>query len=233
MKKFAKVFLISLGILILLILAAAIILPVVYKGHIVQYAKTEANKSLNASLDFDNNISLSLFKNFPDFSLEVNKLIIINKVPFEGDTLVNIGSFSTTLDLMSVIRGDKIKIKSIILDRPYIHLKVLTDGTSNWDIAIKSKDTLKKEGKDTTSNFKMALQKYIINDGKIIYDDKSYNFYLELDSFNHSGQGDFSSEVFDLITHSTVGAMTVGYGGVNYIEKVKTKNAFDLRYYYP
>ena len=223
MKKFIKRFFIYLGILILLLIAAAIILPVVYKDKIVQYAKTQANKSLNAKLDFDNDISLSLFKHFPDFSLGVNKIIIINKAPFEGDTLVNIGGFSTTLDLMSVIRGDKIKIKSITLDKPYIHLKVLPDGTSNWDIAIKSKETLKKQGEDTTSNFKMALQKYAINDGKIIYDDKSYNFYLELDSFNHTGQGDFTSDDFDLNTHSTAGAMTVGYGGINYIDKVKTK----------
>ncbi len=223
MKKFLKRFFIILGSLILLLIAAGIILPIVYKGRIVQYAKTEANKKLNAKLDFDNDISLSLFKHFPDFSLGVNKIIIINKAPFDGDTLVNIDGFSTTLDLMSVINGGKIKIKSITLDKPYIHLKVMADGTSNWDIAIKSKDTLKKQGQDTTSSFKMALQKYTINDGKIIYDDKSYNFYLELDSFNHTGEGDFTSDVFDLNTHSTAGAMTVGYGGVNYIEKVKTK----------
>src|SRR6185437_7853800 len=223
MKKFVKRFFIILGSLILLLVAAAIILPIIYKDRIVQYAKAQANKSLNARIDFDNDISLSLFKHFPDFSLGVNKIIIINKAPFDGDTLVDIGAFNTTLDLMSVIKGGKIKIKSIILDKPYIHLNVLADGTSNWDIAIKSKDTLKKEGQDTTSNFRMALQGYSINDGKIIYDDKSRNFYLELDSFNHTGKGDFTADDFDLNTHSTAGAMTVGYGGINYIDKVKTK----------
>ena len=176
MKKVIKRIFLILGILLFVVIAAGILLPIIYKDKIVSYAKTEANKMLNAKLDFDNDISLSLFKHFPDFSLGINHIRIINKAPFEGDTLVDIGSFSTTLDLMSVINGGKIVIKTISLEKPYINLQVLADGSSNWDIAIKSKDTLKKEGKDTTSKFKMSLQKYSISDGKIVYDDKANTF---------------------------------------------------------
>jgi hypothetical protein len=222
MNKIIKTVLLVLGILVVLVIGAAIILPIIYKSKIVEYAKSEANKRMNAKLDFDNNISLSLFKSFPDFSLGVDHIRIINKAPFEGDTLVDIAGFKTTLDLMSVLRGGKIEVKSITLDKPYINLRVMEDGTSNWDIAIKNKDTLKKEGKDTTSNFKMSLKKYAINQGKIIYDDKSNGFYLRLDSLNHTGTGDFTADVFDLNTHSTAKAMTVGYGGINYLYNVKT-----------
>jgi hypothetical protein len=223
MKKFFKGFFLSLGILIVVLIAAGIILPIIYKDKIVAFAKAEANKRVNAKLDFDNNISLSLFKNFPDFSLGIDHIRIINKAPFEGDTLVDIASFQTTLDLISVIKGGKIEIKSITMDHPYINLRVLEDGRSNWDIAIKSKDSLKKEGQDTTSKFKLGLQKYSINRGTIVYDDKSNGFYLKLDSLNHNGKGDFTSDIFDLTTHSTAREMTVGYGGINYLYKIRTK----------
>src|SRR5437763_1664881 len=134
MRKFTKRFFLILGILLLLIISAAIIIPIIYKDKIVAYAKSEANKRLNAKLDFDNNISLSLFRHFPDFSLGVNQICIINKAPFDGDTLVDIPGFSATLDIMSIIRGEKIKVKSITLDHPFINLQVLADGRANWEI---------------------------------------------------------------------------------------------------
>ena len=51
-------------ILIVLLLAAVIVLPIVYKTKIVEYVKAEANRNLNAHLDFNPDISLSLFKTF-------------------------------------------------------------------------------------------------------------------------------------------------------------------------
>src|SRR5438477_10642898 len=113
MKIVKRVFAI-LGILILVLLIAAVLLPIIFKGKIVEYAKTEANKHINARLDFDNNISLSLFRSFPDFSIGINKIVIINNKPFEGDTLISIPEFHATLDIMSVIKGEKIGVKTLV-----------------------------------------------------------------------------------------------------------------------
>src|SRR6476469_7672818 len=110
--KILKRILAVLGIIILLLLIAAVLLPIMFKGKIVAYAKTEANKHINARLDFDNDISLSLFRSFPDFSIGVNKILIINNKPFDGDTLVSIPEFHATLDIKSVIKGEKIAIKT-------------------------------------------------------------------------------------------------------------------------
>ena len=222
MKKFFKRFLIGFGIFIVLLLAAAIILPIIYKDKILNFAKSEVNKQINAKVDFSNDISVTIFSSFPDFTLGVKDVKVINKAPFDGDTLVNIGELKTTIDIMSVIKGGKMTIKSFTLDKPYIHLMVNHDGVANWDITIKNKDSVAKTGADTTSNFKMALKHYGISNGTIIYDDKQMGMYTRMNNLNHNGSGDFTADIFDLDTKTTIDELTFRFGGVDYLHKVKT-----------
>ncbi|MGZ5304331.1 MAG: hypothetical protein ACXWDO_09485, partial [Bacteroidia bacterium] len=73
-----------------------------------------------------------------------------------------------------------------------------------------------------TSNFRMGLKNYELADATIVYDDKTMPFYMKMDSMNHTGNGDFTEEVFDLVTKTTAEKLTVAYGGVNYLTDVKT-----------
>src|SRR4030042_3623408 len=87
-----KIF-IGVGTLVLLIFAALIVVPVVYKPQLVQLVKKEANKELNATLNFES-IGLNCFENFPNVSLKIKHLTLINRSPFEGDTLISISTRS-------------------------------------------------------------------------------------------------------------------------------------------
>jgi hypothetical protein len=223
MKKIFKVTLSIIGILLLIIIAAAVILPLAYKGKIVEYAKSEANTKINAKLDFDNDISLSLFNSFPDFSIGIKGLRIINNSPFEGDTLVSMQDFKATLDIMSVLKGEKIQVRNIVMNTPRINLHVLKDGRSNWDIALPNKDTLAKQGKDTASKFKMGLKHYEINHAHIVYNDQQGNMYAMLDDMTHTGSGDFTKDVFGLDTKTTIERTTYDFGGVRYLSVVRSR----------
>ena len=64
--------------LIVLILAAVVILPVVYKGKIVQLVKDETNKNLNAIVNFGE-FDITIIRSFPDFSLSINDLSVAGK----------------------------------------------------------------------------------------------------------------------------------------------------------
>jgi hypothetical protein len=44
---------------------------------------------------------LSLFKNFPNANVTLEKLVIINKAPFEGDTLISLGELNLKCQLKS------------------------------------------------------------------------------------------------------------------------------------
>ena len=68
---------------------------------------------------------------------------------------------SLTLDIMSVIGGGQIDVKSVQLNSPRIHLIVLKDGKANWDIA--KEDSSKTEASSEPSKFKVALRSYSIS----------------------------------------------------------------------
>jgi hypothetical protein len=133
---------------------------------------------------------------------------------------------AATVDIMSVINGDKIKIKKISLDEPYIHAIVLKDGKANWDITKPSIDTTKAAAQP--SQFKLALNKLTISNAKIIYEDASMGVNTVLYNFNHELSGDFTQDNFVLKTLTNIEQTTVSYGGVKYLNKVKTMLKADL-----
>src|SRR5688572_9736567 len=121
------------GIVILIILVLAIALPFVFKDKIIAKVKNEANKSLNAKVDFGE-YDVSIFRSFPNFNLTLNNLYLAGIDSFKNDTLINTKQLEVDLDLMSVIKGEKYQVNKIFLDQPRIHAKVLKSGKANWDI---------------------------------------------------------------------------------------------------
>ncbi len=65
------------------------------------------NKNVNAQARYED-VGLSLFRSFPDFSLRLKGLEVMGKDEFDRLRLAGIKNFDVTLDLMSVI-NDKDK----------------------------------------------------------------------------------------------------------------------------
>jgi hypothetical protein len=81
--KIVKKTLIGLGCLIGLLLIAAIVLPIAFKGKIKEIVDKELSKTVNADVIFDvNNFNLSVFRNFPNVTVEVKELGVFNRAPF-------------------------------------------------------------------------------------------------------------------------------------------------------
>lgn len=220
-----KKILIGIGAFIVLILAAAFILPIVYKGKIETMVKEEINKSINAKVDFAG-FDLTIFSSFPHLSIELNNLSVVNQAPFAGDTLAGMKQLSLTIDIMSVIGGGQIDIKSVQLDEPRIHLIVLKDGKANWDIT--KEDSTATAGSSESSKFNVALRSYRINHGMISYEDASMDFNMLLNDLNHTGKGDFTQDLFEFKTQTEIAQADVWYGGVKYLHQAKAALKADL-----
>ncbi len=222
MKKFFLI----LGSIVVLLLLAMILIPYFYKDDILDLMKKEANKNLEAKVSFSNDIGLSLFQNFPNVTLTVKDIKVVNKKPFKGDTLAQVKQFRSTIDLMSLIRGDQMKIRGLHLDKPRLNVKVLPDGTANYNIMKTDTSAGKAEKQKTTDtgggSFKLALKAYSVKKADLIYDDQSMGFYLNAKGFNHEGSGDFTTNIFNLDTKTTIEKLTLGYGGINYLDRVET-----------
>jgi hypothetical protein len=220
MKKLFKWIAIILGILLIILISV----PFLFKDKIIAMVKTEANKNLNAKFDFAN-LDLSLIRNFPNLSIQIEKLSIVNYAPFSGDTLIYAGSLGLTVDIMSVIKGTQIEIKKVSIDDPVMNFLVNRKGLVNWDIA---KPSNAPEKASEPSSFKARLQKYSMSNGIIVYDDQTMPFKLRLEGVNHTGSGDFTQDLFTLSTKTEVKKADLIYGGVPYISKAKAEILADL-----
>jgi len=225
MKTFFKI----LGVLIVLLIVLALILPFIFKGKITDLAKEEINKSVNATVDFSS-INLSLIKSFPNFSLGIDDLTVVGKDKFESDTLAEISEIGVTLNLMSVISGSNYEIKKIKIINPNIHIKVLEDGSANYDIAPEGDDIEEEipEEESSESGFVLTLKNVSIIDGNLIYDDASLGMLLSLLGLNHNLSGDFTMDNTTLKTNTTIEELNVNYDGVEYMKNVKTSYKADI-----
>ena len=88
-KSLAKRILKWSGLTFLVLLVVIIIAPFLFKDKLIQLVKEEANKSLNAKVDFGD-FDLTLFSSFPDFRFKIQNVSVINVEPFAGDTLAYI-----------------------------------------------------------------------------------------------------------------------------------------------
>jgi uncharacterized protein involved in outer membrane biogenesis len=209
--------LIIIGIIFAALLAAAFILPIIFKDDIKAAIDKELAKSINADVIYEaDNFSLTLFKNFPNITAEVRDLGVVNREPFAGQILFAAENVQVEVNLMDVLFGDQLRLKGITLVRPIINVNVLADGRANYDITFPSTDTVTTE---ESGDFSFGIDHWEIVGGDIKYDDKSIPMLLELKGLNHTGSGDFTQSAFDLKTKTTADTLNVAYDGVEYLSK--------------
>ncbi len=216
------------GITFLVLLILVIAAPFLFKDKLIQLAKDEANKNLNAKVDFGE-FDLSLISSFPDFRFKIQKVSVINVEPFLGDTLAYIKELSFDLNIKSVISGDKYQVNSIILDSPVINATVLADGRASYDITKPSTDTTAAGPADTSkTKFALQLKSLQIKHANIAYTDNKGNMSAVLKDLNYSMSGDFTQDVFVLSNLLEIAETSYNMSGVGYLTKVKTRFKADL-----
>ena len=219
--KIMKKVLIGFGIIIILVLAAAVIVPVLFKDDIKAAIDKEVASSVNADVIFDvDDFGLTLFKNFPNATAVISKLGVFNRAPFEGVPLFVVERLEVEVNLKDLLFGDELRLKGITLVRPQVNIRVLPDGKANWDIAYPSADTVAEE-ETGDGAFSFGIDHWEIVDGDLTYDDQSIPFAMKLAGLNHTGNGDFNEKEFDLRTKTTSDSLSVTFDGATYISNKK------------
>ena len=222
-KKILKV----VGIIFIVLIAAAIAIPYFFKGKIMSIVKTELNKQLIADVDFKD-VDISLIRHFPRLAVAIEDLQVINRAPFAGDTLLSVKKIDLALNQMSVIKGGKMDIYNVAVIAPRIHAIVHKNGEANWNIM--KPDTAQTTATDTSSAaFAMDLQQYKIEDAMISYEDEEGGMGLLIEDLDHTGKGDFTQDLFTLQTNTEAAAITFHYGLIPYLLRTHTKMEADVQ----
>ncbi|WP_310380585.1 AsmA-like C-terminal region-containing protein [Flavobacterium sp.] len=214
LKKILKI----AGIVMVLLAIALFAVPYFFKDEINAKITQVINEKVNAKVSFSE-ADLSLFKNFPNATITLDKLVIINKAPFEGDTLVSIGELNLKMSLKELFKSkdQTMEIQGITSRNGFINILFNKDGIGNYDIALKDKNP-----NDNTKSNPLALkiQDYKLENFKFNYFDESSQIKMVIDSLNHKGTGDFTNSILDLDTKSTAN-VSLEMDKVNYMKNVK------------
>ncbi|MEQ5792517.1 AsmA family protein [Muricauda sp. NFXS6] len=189
------------GITLLVLLAIIIALPLFLQGKIEEIIKTKVNNSINATLDFED-VDLSLLKSFPYANVGLTNLSLVNKAPFEGDTLFASSEIELSMSIKELFKSadEPIVIKTLNIDGALLHIKADTEGNANYDIAKESETTTSAASEESSSNFTLNMDSYAITNSEIIYEDMASGMVLDISEMNHSGTGDLSLEKSELKT---------------------------------
>ena len=214
-----KKFLIGLLVFFVVLIGALFAVPYLFKDQITARIKKAANENLTATLDFKD-ADLSVFRHFPQLSVGLEELDITGTGAFEGVKLVQCERLDVTVDLWSAIFGDQIDIKGLFFKRPDIRVYVLADGRANYDIAKPEPDVTKPSA--TEEGSAIRLERYGIEDGKVLYDDRALDLRAELLGLEHEGSGEFTADIYDLVMKTAVQKASFDYGGTSYLVNSRT-----------
>ncbi|OYQ37468.1 AsmA family protein [Flavobacterium cyanobacteriorum] len=216
-KKILKWTGITLLVIIILLLAA----PFLFKSKIEEMVLKAVNEQVDAKVNFED-VSLSLFKSFPQANVTVEKLSIINKAPFEGDTLVYLGELNLKMSVKELFKGDgeAMSVESLTTKNGVINILFNKNGLGNFDIAIKDKE--EQPGGEPSKPFALNMQNYEIENLRFRYYDERSRMQMVIDSLNHSGKGNFAQSRLDLDTHTTA-RLTLDMDKTNYMRNIALK----------
>ena len=217
MKKILKI----VGIVLLVLILLVILTPILFKGQIEKAVKNSINNSVNATVEWED-LDLSLFSSFPDAELKLKNLSVINKAPFEGDTLATSEELALSLGIPQLFKGGPYSINELALNRAYVNIKVDSLGNANYDIAKETTADTTAQASNGGSALSLDIQHYEINNSRINYLDESTKTFLRITDFNHYGNGDFTADKTNLETN-TEAIVSFEFDSINYLNKNSLK----------
>jgi hypothetical protein len=216
LKKILKI----VGIVLLLIVLALFSIPFLFKDQIKAKITDAINEKVDAKISFEE-ADLSLFRSFPQANVSIEKLLIINKAPFEGDTLIALGQINLKMSVKELFKGkdEPMNIEAISTENGLINIIFNKDGIGNFDIALKDE----KESDDGKSSpLALKIKEYKVTNLRFKYFDEKSKVKMIIDSLNHSGTGDFANSKLDLVTTSDA-KVSLYMDKANYMDRLSLK----------
>ena len=209
-KKILKWTGVTLLVLVVLLIAS----PFLFKDKIKALVLKSINEKVDATVAFTD-VDVSLLKNFTNATVSIDELSVVNKIPFEGDTLFFSGNVNLKMSLRELFKGENEPMTVQSFSARDLRINIITNeqGQSNYDIAMNEEDEA------DSGSFSFELDKYEIENMKLSYTDLESKMSLTLDQIYHEGKGNLAADILDLDTKTST-KVTFIMDGVNYLNKV-------------
>lgn len=198
------------------VLLLMFLLPVLFPGKITREVKAFANRKLNGELNFKE-AKLSFFHHFPSLTLTLTHFELKGSPPFKNESLLSSDEISFGINLKSLVFGGEVNIDKIFLANAFANIKVNENGEANYNVYVSDSKATSAD----TANTKLRLEKIVIENSHIVYDDQSTKMLIDAKGFGYTGNGDLNEAVFDLHTDASINDFNFAYGGEVYLKNKK------------
>lgn len=211
MNKPLRISLITVGALLLLLIAGLVLVPVLFEDRIVELVRSELNERVDADVDFED-VDLSLLSTFPNLTIEISKLTITGKGAFEGTQLLSVESIGAGIGLFTLITEDDIEIESIEIDQPNVHVVINEEGAANYDIMADA-----PQPEEPAEELAFEIKRYRIDGGAILYEAPGAR--ITANGLSHRGRLRVAGPAQELSSKTSVDALTAVLGDVRYLHE--------------
>ena len=152
--------------------------------------------------------------------LSLKDIYLVNKAPFEGDTLFSSKEVSLTMGISELFKGkdEAIAIRNLSIDGARLNILIDEAENANYDI---TRDT----GTDPAAadeSFNLALESYKITGSEVSYHDRAAGIALEVADIEHRGKGDLSLDKSELQTETNA-LVSFTMDSTNYLNRNPVK----------
>ncbi len=169
MKRLIKSIFWLFGVIVVLVLGLAILLPQFvdpndYKQEIAEVVKKQTGRDVTIVGD----LKLSVF---PWLGIETGELMLANPPGFGDEPMLTVKRVDIKAKLLPLLRQE-LQVDTVILEHPDVHLMIDPEGRTNWDdLAGGTAEPAEKE-KPGAALAALAVQGVEIKNGRIRWEDR-------------------------------------------------------------
>lgn len=201
-------------ILFLVFVIQGLLLVWYFENDIKQAAVKELNKNLNTPIKVDK-IELNFFEHFPQIALIFPNVSIKSSDSTQNEDLLVADEISMLFNIWDIYQRKYI-VKKLYVNNAVWNSKIFKNGTFNFDILKKSKDS-------DSSNFNLKINEIEIHNSIIKHFDEASKQFMVFDVDDIAASGDFGSNNFQLKIKSDLVIKSLLLEKISYLKNKRIK----------
>jgi AsmA protein len=199
---------------IVALFAVVLFLPELFPGFVAKKIKGFVNTNIEGELNFGK-ARLSFLNHFPALTLSLYDFSLKGSEPYKNDTLLAGQELAFGVDLSSIF-NEKLSINQFFLIDGFVNIQVDSLGNANYNVVKSTPDSLVIETDTAAGGASLRIKKIIIENTRLVYNDRSMPMLLELGTFDYTGKGDLAEEIVDLASELKASGVNFSYDGEQY-----------------
>ena len=227
MKKFIKIFFISLfSLLGVLIVAISVVIWIVFTpGRITPVIRKQAAKYITCKSEIGS-VELTFFSTFPNFGLKVRDFALINPVAGSmSDTLVTVNELVAVVDAKAYWKKKDIILIGLQMNRGSVNVYSDSLGHTNYSIMPPDTNPAPDVASETGLPF-IDIRNIELKDISLHYNDLSLKLNTEIRNLSAKINGTVIRDKISANVKVSSSMISLDYGGEKYLQQAAVQ--FDL-----